>query len=273
LQWKILYEFQGGEKISLCISILISLTVFFLLLVEIIPSTSLVIPLIGKYLLFTMVLVTMSVIVTVVTLNVHYRAPSTHKMSPWMRKLFIDILPYYLLMRRPTPIRERRREQQAKEEGTDAKERISKLAMQLMSPPSAGTERKRRPSRGAGSFNLPRPSKDHHFAGTPSAFLEQTQFRTASSSIAGGGIRGSVISQLDFQREQTPIRGAVDSVTYIAEHFRREEDDQQVVEDWKYVSVVMDRIFLILFTMVCLIGTGQIIFRAPTIYDVNPALA
>ena len=75
---------DSGEKISLCISILISLTVFFLLLgqfyykpahlinvyvtVEIIPSTSLVIPLIGKYLLFTMVLVTLSVVVTVVTL-------------------------------------------------------------------------------------------------------------------------------------------------------------------------------------------------------------
>lgn len=38
------------------------------LAVEIIPSTSLVIPLIGKYLLFTMVLVTLSVIVTVITL-------------------------------------------------------------------------------------------------------------------------------------------------------------------------------------------------------------
>ena len=50
----------------LSISILISLTVFFLLLVEIIPSTSLVMPLIGMYLLFTMVLVCCSIAVTVV---------------------------------------------------------------------------------------------------------------------------------------------------------------------------------------------------------------
>jgi hypothetical protein len=31
-----------------------------------------------------------------------------------------------------------------------------------------------------------------------------------------------------FQREQSPLRSAVDSVTFIAEHFRREEADQQV---------------------------------------------
>ncbi|PIO63100.1 Neurotransmitter-gated ion-channel transmembrane region, partial [Teladorsagia circumcincta] len=92
---------DGGEKISLCISILISLTVFFLLLVEIIPSTSLVIPLIGKYLLFTMVLVTLSVVVTVVTLNVHYRSPTTHNMPECVRRFFIEILPKYLLMKRP----------------------------------------------------------------------------------------------------------------------------------------------------------------------------
>ena len=64
---------DSGEKVSLSISILLSLTVFFLLLAEIIPPTSLVVPLLGKYLLFTMILVTLSICVTVVVLNVHFR--------------------------------------------------------------------------------------------------------------------------------------------------------------------------------------------------------
>lgn len=47
---------DSGEKVSLAISILLSLTVFFLLLAEIIPPTSLVVPLLGKFVLFTMIL-------------------------------------------------------------------------------------------------------------------------------------------------------------------------------------------------------------------------
>ena len=43
-------------KVSLSINILLSLTVFFLLLAEIIPPTSLVVPLLGKFVLFTMIL-------------------------------------------------------------------------------------------------------------------------------------------------------------------------------------------------------------------------
>ena len=89
------------RQVSLSISILLSLTVFFLLLAEIIPPTSLVVPLLGKFVLFTMILDTFSICVTVVVLNIHFRSPQTHLMSPWVRRVFIHLLPRLLVMKRP----------------------------------------------------------------------------------------------------------------------------------------------------------------------------
>jgi hypothetical protein len=80
---------------------MLSLGVFFLLLAEIIPPTSLNVPLLGRYLLFTMILVTLSVVVTIAVLNVNFRSPATHRMAPWVRTIFIDILPKFLCMQRP----------------------------------------------------------------------------------------------------------------------------------------------------------------------------
>jgi nicotinic acetylcholine receptor len=92
---------DSGEKITLSISILLALTVFFLLLSDINPPTSFVIPLIGKYLLFTMIVVTMSIFLAVYTLGIHFRKPSTHRMNPWVKRVFTEILPRILLMKRP----------------------------------------------------------------------------------------------------------------------------------------------------------------------------
>lgn len=41
----------------------------------------------------------------------------------------------------------------------------------------------------------------------------------------------------------------------------------QVEEDWKYVAMVLDRMFLWIFTIACIVGTGLIIFQAPSLYD------
>merc|ERR1711944_395380 len=79
---------DSGEKVTLCISILLSLTVFFLLLAEIIPPTSLAVPLLGKYLLFTMILVSLSIMVTVGILNVHFRSPAPQYVALGPKNLY-----------------------------------------------------------------------------------------------------------------------------------------------------------------------------------------
>ena len=44
---------------------------------------------------------------------------------------------------------------------------------------------------------------------------------------------------------------------------------KQVIEDWKFIAMVLDRLFLWLFTLACVLGTAGIIFRAPSLYDMR----
>lgn len=96
---------EAGEKVTLGISILLSLVVFLLLVSKILPPTSLVIPLIAKYLLFTFVMNFLSVLVTVVIINFNFRGPRTHTMPDWIRVVFLEYLPIVLRMKRPKKTR------------------------------------------------------------------------------------------------------------------------------------------------------------------------
>lgn len=46
----------------------------------------------------------------------------------------------------------------------------------------------------------------------------------------------------------------------------------QIVEDWKFVSMVLDRFLLWVFTLSCIGGTLGIIFQSPSLYDTRPAI-
>ena len=91
---------DAGEKITLCISVLLALVVFLLLVSKILPP-SLTIPLIARYLLFTFIMNLIAIFSTVVIINRNYRTPRTHQMPRWVRVIFLRELPKYLLMKRP----------------------------------------------------------------------------------------------------------------------------------------------------------------------------
>ncbi|XP_048255854.1 acetylcholine receptor subunit alpha-like 1 isoform X1 [Haliotis cracherodii] len=227
---------DSGEKVTLCISILLSLTVFFLLLAEIIPPTSIDVPLIGKYLLFTMILVTLSIIVTVIVLNVHFRSPSTHTMAPWVRRVFLNILPKLLVMRRPQQEPERMQQKVVVRtcNGIEVRDTSGENRHMNLGP---GFEPQRPTDFGRPIHEELVPTIDQHTA---------PRLR---------------------RRWPKDVQEAIESVTFIAEHMKNEDSAASIIEDWKYVAMVLDRLFLWIFTIACVVGTFGIILQAPTIYD------
>ncbi len=92
---------DAGEKMTMCISILLALVVFLLLVSKILPPTSVTIPLIAKYLLFTFIMNIFTILITVIIINWNFRTPRTHRMPKWVRMIFLNYLPRILFMKRP----------------------------------------------------------------------------------------------------------------------------------------------------------------------------
>ncbi|XP_071388075.1 neuronal acetylcholine receptor subunit beta-4 [Centroberyx affinis] len=243
-----------GEKMTLCISVLLALTVFLLLISKIVPPTSLDVPLIGKYLMFTMVLVTFSIITSVCVLNVHHRSPSTHTMPPWVKLIFLVKLPALLFMRRPhnNSARQRLRQQRC------LRARRAILGLSYPVPSKTGT------TMSSSSALL---SSDSAFS-TPGHFCNKNAAPPLGYNHINrkGDLRSTEYLPNGFTSTQdlrqrsssdwaADVQEAVDGVRFVADHMMGDDDDQSVIEDWKYVAMVVDRMFLWIFVIVCVVGT------------------
>lgn len=92
---------DSGEKISLGLTVLLSLTVFMLLLADVTPATSHTTPLIAQYFATVLVIVGLSVMATVLVLHFHHHDPRGAKMPQWTRVFLLDWCAWLLQMKRP----------------------------------------------------------------------------------------------------------------------------------------------------------------------------
>ncbi|XP_056431414.1 cholinergic receptor, nicotinic, beta 1 (muscle) like [Gadus chalcogrammus] len=215
----------AGEKMTLSISVLIALTVFMLLLSNKVPETSLATPIIVNYVMFTMVLVTFSVILSVVVLNLHHRSTNTHQMPMWVRKVFIDFLPKYIGMTRP-PTEEPEEEWEKEQESTD-------LGRPLQPPPG------RRPG---GEYFIRNIDPDRVMPWTDrneSTVQLQRYFDTESYCLV----------------LPPNLKSAIAAVTYMSEQLKKQDTDDSITGDWQYIALVVDRLFFWLFVVITGLGT------------------
>ncbi|XP_072409020.1 neuronal acetylcholine receptor subunit beta-4-like isoform X2 [Chiloscyllium punctatum] len=210
-----------GEKMTLCISVLLALTVFLLLISKIVPPTSLDVPLIGKYLMFTMVLVTFSIVTSVCVLNIHHRSPSTHTMPQWVKNIFLNRLPSLLFIKRPQNNWTKQKSHQR---------RKSNLCNAHASPEES--------NKNFAFFINPTSTKvyDFNFMEASDGCHQDLRLRTSA-------------------KLPPELQDALDGVKFIADHMKNDDENQNVTEDWKYVAMVVDRLFLWIFIVLCVVGT------------------
>ncbi|KTG07131.1 hypothetical protein cypCar_00000039 [Cyprinus carpio] len=207
-----------GEKMTLSISVLIALTVFMLLLADKVPETSLGIPIIVNYVMFTMILVTFSVILSVVVLNLHHRTPSTHHMPVW---IFINLLPHYLGVLRPQieePVEDEPKE------------------------------------------NIPLGCLDKGLKPGGEYFIRKINPELVlpwRGSYNESTVKLQRFSNSDNYCLILPpnLKSAIAAVTYMAEQLKKQDVDDTMTDDWQYIAVVLDRLFLWLFVIITTLGT------------------
>ncbi|KAH7985083.1 hypothetical protein HPB49_026619 [Dermacentor silvarum] len=222
-------------------------------------------PLLGKYLVFTMILVTVSVLVTIAVLNVHFRSPSTHRMAPWVRRLFVHLMPRLLLMRPP----------QYRIEVSDT------LYKGLFNDESLNVGLVHKWSRKSQEheFLLERlircsssSTRGRRFlvvgqVGTPGQRARGRFYDPAGATAVGAAARAAQADPVVGDQPPGDIERAIHNAMFIAQHIDNNDDFESIREDWKYVAMVLDRLFLWLFTIACVVGTAGIFLQAPSLYD------
>ncbi|KAK1327772.1 hypothetical protein QTO34_012680 [Cnephaeus nilssonii] len=71
----------------------------------------------------------------------------------------------------------------------------------------------------------------------------------------------SVDAVLSLSALSPEIKEAIQSVKYIAENMKAQNEAKEIQDDWKYVAMVIDRIFLWVFILVCILGTAGLFLQ------------
>ena len=87
---------DSGEKITLIVTMLLTLTLFLQLITEFTPKAAKSLPIVGLYFNFNLLLILLSVVLTVIVLNLHFRGPRRDKVPNWMRTYLIGYLGFGL---------------------------------------------------------------------------------------------------------------------------------------------------------------------------------
>ncbi|XP_073531350.1 acetylcholine receptor subunit delta isoform X4 [Phyllobates terribilis] len=215
---------DSGEKMTLAISVLLAQSVFLLLISQRLPETSFAIPLISKYLMFIMVLVTIVVVSCTVVLNMHFRTPSTHIMTDRMKKIFLNKLPRLLHMSQPA---------------------------EPDPEPWNGVLQRRSSSVGY----IAKAEEYFSVKSRSELMFEKHAERHGLTSRATPARVNPLNGDSSHDQLYGEMKPAIDGANFIVKHMRDKNDYNEEKDNWYRVARTVDRLCLFIVTPVMIIGT------------------
>ncbi|VDN01549.1 unnamed protein product [Thelazia callipaeda] len=265
----IIVFYLSDHKITFSISILVTLTVFFLVLIDIIPPTSLVIPMFGRYLITTMILVSLSTVVSVITVNLRFRSGSAYRMSPWIRKLFLHFLPRILCMKcniRKQKIACPRNELVDPISLVQKRNSVNELhyfrVLEKISSPDKSNILASYPLYSRYSDHRSKINVDNFFI--KNVIYRNDDWMTDESTSHQHQYWNGFVRNINCKQDM--VSKLLRQIRFIASHFRQNEEETEISDEWIFVAMVLDRLFLLIFSVLN-VGTFLILLEAPSLYD------
>ncbi|XP_060690091.1 acetylcholine receptor subunit delta [Hemiscyllium ocellatum] len=222
---------NSGEKMTLSISVLLAQSVFLLLISQRLPETALAVPLIGKYLMFIMILVTIVIVSCVIVLNFHFRTPNTHVLSSRTKWLFLEKLPRILLMSQPKD---------------------------SVSPPwENGVLQRRSSSLGyiikAQEYFTIKSRSELMFEKQSERHGLKTRATPAISLKSSHNDNENIPDQLYAE-----LKSGIDGANFIVKHIKEKNDYDEEVDNWNRVAHTLDRLCMFIITPIMICATFTI---------------
>ncbi|KAL2714246.1 acetylcholine receptor subunit alpha-type acr-16 isoform X1 [Vespula squamosa] len=193
-----------------------------------------------------MFMVASSVVLTVMVLNYHHRTPDRYVMPNWIRKVFLQWLPCILCMSRPG-------------------KKITKKSL-LVSNRMKELELQERSSKSLLANVLDIDDDFRHgnsAANQASSYISRSAYGTPLSGRPATVEETS--ASLPLSGMQRELHTILKELQFITSRMRKADENDEVINDWKFAAMVVDRLCLIVFTLFTVLATIVILSSAPHI--------
>ncbi|XP_017783651.1 PREDICTED: neuronal acetylcholine receptor subunit alpha-7 isoform X12 [Nicrophorus vespilloides] len=195
----------------------------------------------GTYFNCIMFMVASSVVLTVVVLNYHHRTADIHEMPQWIKTVFLQWLPWILGMGRPG-------------------KKITRKTI-LMNSRMKELELKERSSKSllANVLDIDDDFRNVSAGGNNASM---------TTSLGGGFMRHPTTIEeaaMPSSGTQRDLQHILRELQFITNHMKKADEEAEVISDWKFAAMVVDRFCLIIFTMFTIIATVAVLLSAPHI--------